>query len=225
MFASKDIFLKSSGGGYQISRSVRLRSSASAYLNRTPASASNRKTWTWSGWVKRGTLTTDQRLFEGYVDTSNWTTITFEAADRIQVAHRVGGTSTYNLITTAVYRDPSAWYHIVVAFDTTQATSANRVKLYVNGTQITVFTTNTIGAQNVDTFVDATNVLPVSTVHAPVTRPAVPLAPVVSVSEYNVPVRASIYPVPNVRLLVVAILQLPVITPAVPAAPVVSVSV
>jgi hypothetical protein len=158
MFASKDIFLKSSGGGYQISRSVRLRSSASAYLNRTPASASNRKTWTWSGWVKRGTLTTDQRLFEGYVDTSNWTTITFEAADRIQVAHRVGGTSTYNLITTAVYRDPSAWYHIVVAFDTTQATSANRVKLYVNGTQITVFTTNTIGAQNVDTFVDATNV-------------------------------------------------------------------
>jgi hypothetical protein len=144
--------------GYEISRSVRLRSSASAYLSRTPASASNRKTWTWSGWVKRGALTTDQRLFEGYVDTSNWTTILFEAADKIQIAHRVGGTSTYNLVTTAVYRDPSAWYHIVVAFDTTQATSADRVKLYVNGTQITVFTTNTIGAQNVDTFVDATNV-------------------------------------------------------------------
>lgn len=140
-----------------VSNSLRFRSSASAYLSRTPATTSNRKTWTWSGWVKRGTLTTDQRLFDGYSDASNWTTILFEAADRIQIAHRVGGTSTYNLVTTAVYRDPSAWYHIVVAFDTTQATSADRVKLYVNGTQITVFTTNTIGAQNVDTFVDATN--------------------------------------------------------------------
>lgn len=150
--------LAAAGGDYQISRSVRLRSSASAYFNRTPASASNRKTWTWSGWVKRGSITADMRLFEGYVDTSNWTTILFDSSDRIQIAHRVAGTSTYNLITTAVYRDPSAWYHIVVAFDTTQATSSDRVKLYVNGTQVTVFTTNTIGSQNVDTFVDATNV-------------------------------------------------------------------
>lgn len=141
-----------------VNNSLRFRSSATAYLNRTPSVASNRRTFTWSGWVKRGTLTTDQRLFDGYSDASNWTTILFEAADRIQIAHRVGGTSTYNLVTTAVYRDPAAWYHIVVAFDTTQATSADRVKLYVNGTQITVFTTNTIGAQNVDTFVDATNV-------------------------------------------------------------------
>ena len=58
MFASKDVFLNPPSGGYTIARSVRLRSSASAYLSRTPASASNRTTWTWSGWVKRGTLAT-----------------------------------------------------------------------------------------------------------------------------------------------------------------------
>jgi hypothetical protein len=64
MFASKDLFLtRPSGGGYTISRSVRLRSSASAYLNRTPASATNQKTWTWSSWIKRGKLGVFQMLF------------------------------------------------------------------------------------------------------------------------------------------------------------------
>jgi len=52
------------GSGYNVSRSVRLRSSASAYLSRTPASATNRKTWTWSGWVKRGTLGATQMFFQ-----------------------------------------------------------------------------------------------------------------------------------------------------------------
>jgi len=141
-----------------ISRSVRLRSSASAYFNRTPASAGNRKTWTWSGWVKRGALTSDMRLFEGYVDTSNYTLISFDSADRIQIQNRVAATATYNWNTTAVYRDSSAWYHIVVVFDTTQATSTNRIALYVNGVQITAFGTQTTGAQNADTFVNATNV-------------------------------------------------------------------
>jgi len=55
-----------------------------------------------------------------------------------------------DLQTTAVYRDPSAWYHVVLAMDTTQAVEANRAKLYVNGTQVTSFSTETIPGQNVD---------------------------------------------------------------------------
>lgn len=117
-------------GGYFIDRSVRLRSSASAYFNRTPASAGNRKTWTWSGWVKRGSLGANQVLMSSDVGTSvnTWAEIGFTSADALQVSSYSGQRST-----TAIYRDPSAWYHIVVAFDTTQSVEVDRVKFYVNG--------------------------------------------------------------------------------------------
>ena len=60
--------------GYNINNSLRIRKSASAYLNRTPASVGNRKTYTWSGWVKRGELNTDQNIFS-----AGYTTGTFDA--------------------------------------------------------------------------------------------------------------------------------------------------
>ena len=123
--------------GYQISRSVRLRSSASAYLTRTPASAGNQKTWTWSGWVKRGSLAaSNQILFSSDNGTSNTTWLEFG----FDSAHAFFVTSyTADVVgTTAVFRDPSAWYHIVVQFDSTQATSANRCRIYFNGVQQTV---------------------------------------------------------------------------------------
>jgi hypothetical protein len=61
-----------------------------------------------------------------------------------------------NITTTAVYRDPSAWYHIILAVDTTQATASNRVKLYVNGSQVTAFSTATYPVQNANLFVNST---------------------------------------------------------------------
>ena len=128
MFASKDIFLKSSGG-YQISRSVRLRNSASAYLNRTPASASDRRTWTYSGWVKRGLLNTRMPLMGGYTGTTNGTLrtdITILGGAALNVGSDQMQTATdFVLHTIQLFRAPSAWYHIVVAMDTTQATSTN----------------------------------------------------------------------------------------------------
>jgi hypothetical protein len=145
MFASKDLFFTKPSGGYQISRSVRLRNSASAYFNRTPASASNRQTWTYSGWVKRGLLTTRMPLLGGYTGTTNGTLrtdITILDGAALNVGSDQMQTATdFVLQTTQLLRDPSAWYHIVVAFDTTQATSTNRVKIYVNGVQITAFST------------------------------------------------------------------------------------
>jgi hypothetical protein len=135
--------------GYFLQRSVRLRSSASAYFNRTPASAGNRKTWTWSGWVKRGALAR-KNLFSAYVgsgtvDTSFFS-VEFNPSDKIGIT----GYSTVYRLTTAVYRDPSAWYHIAVAIDTTQATAANRFRLYVNGVEVTAFDTSNNPAQNTD---------------------------------------------------------------------------
>ena len=141
------------GGGYTIENSLRFRSSASAYLNRTPATAGNRKTWTWSGWVKRGALGSTQHLFQSGYSTNPWFAFQFEANNTIQVSFSAG--TSGGSYTTAVYRDPSAWYHIVLKVDTTQATAANRVMLYVNNVLQTFGTTN-YPAQNFDTQVNNT---------------------------------------------------------------------
>jgi hypothetical protein len=131
-----------------VGNSLRTRSSASAYLNRTPATATNRKTWTWSAWVKRGTFayagTFSCYTGSGTVDNS-YLEISFNS-DKLQVS---GYTTVYRQ-TTQVFRDPAAWYHIVVALDTTQATGANRVKVYVNGTQVTAFAASNDPTQNAD---------------------------------------------------------------------------
>ena len=145
-----------------VGRSLRFRSSATAYLNRTPSVASNRRTWTWSGWVKRGTLgAINNGIFTAgtsfAVNNNNLQTITFASGDVLTLTSEVGGTAQYNLVTTQVFRDPSAWYHIVVALDTTEATSSNRVKLYINGTQVTAFSTASYPAQNYEGWINLTN--------------------------------------------------------------------
>ena len=130
---------------YKITNSLRFRASASAYLNRTPASAGNRKTWTFSCWVKRGTLSTSSTLtlLTANYNTAPWFALQFvnnTPTDQIQVTFTAG--TAGGSYTNGVYRDPSAWYHIVLAVDTTQATDSNRLKLYVNGVQQTFGTTN-----------------------------------------------------------------------------------
>jgi len=136
---------------YQISRSLRFNKSGSSYLNRTPASAGNRKTWTYSGWVKLTgipTTTADPVPIFGAMSAANdsgYFTLGF--------LNEVISIQLWNTVfrrTTAVYRDYSAWQHIVIAFDTTQATAANRLKLYVNGVEVTAFSTSNDPTQNTD---------------------------------------------------------------------------
>jgi len=145
---------------YSANNSLRFRSSASAYLNRTPTTASNRRTWTYSAWVKRGALSYGEAtLFNagttgiGSNDTG-FLGIRFTSGDTLDIT--TGLTDLRN--TTQVFRDPAAWYHIVVAVDTTQATAANRVNVYVNGTQVTAFGTSNNPSLNLDTAVNNTNV-------------------------------------------------------------------
>jgi hypothetical protein len=120
-----------------------------AYLSRTPSVAGNRKTWTYSVWVK-GNLGI---LLGHRVDGSNYDVITFGNVSvwggYIQLDSQTAGTNC-RLQSSALFRDPSAWYHIVVSVDTTQATAANRVKFYVNGTEITAFGTSTYPSLNFD---------------------------------------------------------------------------
>ena len=135
--------------GYQISRSVRLRSSASAYFNRTPASAGNRQVMTFSWWMKLGNTTgsvfgvpssTNPRMQIYYNGPS-------DGRFELYQSNSGGGQVCYTL-PSARYRDPSAWYHFVIAIDTTQATGSNRIKWYVNGVQLTAFDTADYPSQN-----------------------------------------------------------------------------
>lgn len=138
-------------GGYEIERSLRFNSADSAYLNRTPASAGNRKTWTWSSWVKRSALGTDQILFRVGVSPNPRGGLSLSSANILAYFGNPSGSSeTAFLSTSQVFRDVSAWYHIMLVLDTTQATASNRIKMYVNGSQITAFGTATYPPQNED---------------------------------------------------------------------------
>jgi len=130
--------LLSSAGGYNLTNSLRFRSSASAYLNRTLSTPTNNKLFTWSGWVKRSQIGVWNDLFgaggaNGFGFNTAWND------NGLAFFTNNGSGDYFFLVTTQVFRDPSAWYHIVLAVDTTQATPSNRAKIYVNGVQITAF--------------------------------------------------------------------------------------
>jgi len=122
---------------------------ASTRLTRTPSSAGNRRTWTFSAWIKRSKITADQQVFVG---DSPRTWIVFTSADKLQVY--VQQDYQLDVKTNMLFRDTNAWYHIVVAVDTTQASQSNRVKIYVNGSLVDV--TNSYAVQNFDTGVNNT---------------------------------------------------------------------
>ena len=125
--------------GHTIDQSLRFDDGDSAYLSRTPGSASNQKTWTWSSWIKRGNLGSIQTIFSGGTGSTLSVEIRFGSSDKIEV---LDTNSSYLFITSAVFRDVSSFYNIVLVNDTTQSTVNDRTKLFVNGTQITSFSTD-----------------------------------------------------------------------------------
>jgi hypothetical protein len=146
--------LLSSAAGYNLTKSLRFRSSASARLTRTPASASNRRTYTISAWVKLGSnLSSDvATIFCGGDSSTSASTHLYFYLNSLRFYF--GGAGGPEWTTSQVFRDYSAWYHIVAAVDTTQATFGNRLKLYINGTEVTNWSAQGTGgntAQNSDT--------------------------------------------------------------------------
>ena len=137
---------KSSAAGFSIDQSIRFNDDDSAYLNRTFGSAGNRKTYTFSGWFKRGNILGANTTLALAVEAGgNNADIHIESGEVLRF--RDQGNSL-NLITNQVFRDPGAWFHLVAAVDTTQSTASNRAKLYLNGSQITSFSTETYMGQN-----------------------------------------------------------------------------
>ena len=134
--------------GYNVDNSCRFEDAGDDYLSRSVSSSGNRRTWTFSAWVKRANTTQQyQNMFAAGVNNIR---INF-SNQNIWVYDYNGSSFDFYLITNRLFRDVSAWYHIVVAVDTTQGTDSNRVKLYINGVQETSFSTETYPSQNHDT--------------------------------------------------------------------------
>ena len=138
--------------GYEISNSLRFNDDDSPQLSRTP-DAGNRRTFTLSFWLKRGNLgTNNPTVISSGTNSSNDTRFAIRTDNGFIVRGMEGGSSVMNLQSSAVFRDVAAWYHFVLAFDTTQSTDSNRVKIYQNGVQITDFGTEDYPTQNRDLF-------------------------------------------------------------------------
>jgi len=137
------------GGEFEIEQSLRFDDGRTTYLSRTPSVAGNRKTWTYSLWFKRGNLGGGEvNLFKCYTASNDNSTfqVNFNGSDQLNI-----GAQTVSYGTpTQVFRDTSAWYHLVIAVDTTQGTANNRVKVYVNGQQVTSFSSKSNPSQNAD---------------------------------------------------------------------------
>jgi len=136
--------------GYFLTNSLRFRASASAYLNRTGGTSTNRKIHTFSFWTKYSVTGGTRVIASAGSDDNNREWVGFDSNNFYYQVKDSG--NFYELGTTQVLRDPSAWYHLMVAVDTTQATSSNRVKMYINGVQVTAFGTATYPLQNDDLF-------------------------------------------------------------------------
>jgi len=142
-------------GGYEVSNSLRFNDDDSAYLTRTN-SGGNRKTWTWSSWVKRSEIPSSgsQQFIFTSNNTTNYSSMFFdESTNRFNFYNYSGG-YVDRLETNAVYRDPSAWYHFFIKHDSTQSTEADRLELYVNGVKVTSFATANYPTLNYDSYMN-----------------------------------------------------------------------
>ena len=134
--------------GYDVANSLRFDDGSSDYLSRTTGTPTSDKIGTLSFWVKRTRLgSPDNYIFNNYIDASNYSMLRFDGADRLEF-FSFNDPNYLSLRTNRLFRDTSAWYHIVFKVDMTQATSSNRLKFYVNGVEETSFSSTEYGTQN-----------------------------------------------------------------------------
>ena len=133
-----------------VNNSLRFRSSASANLTRQPTVTGSQTTATYSFWLKRGSFGAQRPFHTTKISSAgtNATVLQYNASDQLNLTFASTGGTNYSSNSNAVYRDPAAWYHVVVAVDTTQASSANRLRAYVNGVEITSWASSSIPPQS-----------------------------------------------------------------------------
>ena len=130
-------------GGFEVDNSCRF-DGTSAYLHKTPTNAGNRLKYTFSTWVKKSKITGEQIIFTAYPNNTNHTYLRFKSTGEIRYRDVASDSTNGDLVTSAKFRDPSAWYHVVLVVDEENGTSGNRLILYVNGLRVTEFGTETM---------------------------------------------------------------------------------
>jgi hypothetical protein len=134
--------------GFNINNSLRFNSGSDDNLSITPDSAGNRNKWTWSGWVKRSTASTASSIFGVYIDGANQDHLYFQSGGKLDWFNYNAGAYTGRIVTTRLFRDVSAWYHIVAVYDNTLGTDTDRMKFYINGVRETTLEQRTEPVQN-----------------------------------------------------------------------------
>lgn len=157
--AGPKLMMAAAGAGgadlVEVANSALFDSANSETLSRT-FTASDRDTWTFSCWVNLSKLSaTEKYLLGAGADGNNLSEFGFDASYQLQYQHLDGGAVTDRVATTQVFRDTSGWYHLVCAVDTTNVTEANRVRIYVDGVEVSAFGTANYPVQNVDTDVNS----------------------------------------------------------------------
>jgi len=132
-------------GIYEIAGSTAFSAANATYLYKTFASGGNRRTWTWSAWVKRGSVSTTVQMFASRPTASPYSLIYFASDGTFQMDDN----GSCGFVTVGLFRDPTAWYHLVISVDTTREISTQRIRVFVNGVQ--QICTYTIPSQNAQT--------------------------------------------------------------------------
>ena len=139
---------------YQIEQSVRLDRASGSYFSRTPGNGTSRRIFTLSTWIKKNQNLADGGDFGIIFNAQESSTTNYVDGPRFQgddvLNMQFKGTLSGNLVTNAQFKELSAWMHMVIGVDTTQSTASNRVKIYINGTQLTSFSSSTYPSQNYD---------------------------------------------------------------------------
>ena len=128
---------------------------ASTRLHRTPGSSSNQVKWTWSGWIKKCTNSLSGCLFCAFTDANNYTELDM-GSNQIDYYNVTGGGVDARRTTSAYQRDPGAWYHVVVVWDSANATPGDRMKVYINGVEQTAFSATTDPSSSLNSIMNST---------------------------------------------------------------------
>ena len=146
-------------GPKDIENSCRFDDGSSDNLSLSVSGTSQSTTGTISFWFKRANISADQRVFVNYIDANNYGGIKLQSDDKLEIVVVDGGSVTGKLVTTQVFRDTSAWYHCVVAIDSSNGTAGDRMRLYINGSEVTSFDTDTnpSSSATMEFFTDGTN--------------------------------------------------------------------
>jgi len=134
--------------GFDVDNSLRFNDGSSDSLTRTTETPTNADKFTFSAWVKMSAVGTDSTIISEYTDTNNRSEFGFISNGKLRWEFLLSGNNIATFETNRLFRDPSAWYHFVLAYDSTDGTAGDRFKLYVNGVRETSFSSSTNPDQN-----------------------------------------------------------------------------